>query len=147
MFFFSSRFILNFNHLFDIGPPTIPSTNQGDVMNCSKELTWPPGDTKLLFECWKIFQEWGRRYYTRSLRSLVKYFSTLEEKFRISARPSISTSLLQLIIHRNCLFPRPQKILFSSSPGYYNRPKRNWAKFRPAGEHDLYQLVTCKVQM
>ena len=36
-----------------------------------------------------------------SLRSLVKYFSTLEEKFRISALPSISTSLLQLIIHRN----------------------------------------------
>ena len=26
-------------------------------------------------------------YFTRSLRSLVKYFSTLEEKFRISARP------------------------------------------------------------
>ena len=27
------------------------------------------------------------KYFTRSLRSLVKYFSTLEEKFRISARP------------------------------------------------------------
>ena len=26
-------------------------------------------------------------YFTRSLRSLVKYFSTLEEKFLISARP------------------------------------------------------------
>ena len=26
------------------------------------------------------------RYFTRPLRSLVKYFSTLEEKFRISAR-------------------------------------------------------------
>ena len=26
-------------------------------------------------------------YFTRSLRSLVNYFSTLEEKFRISARP------------------------------------------------------------
>ena len=26
-------------------------------------------------------------YFTRSLRSLVKYFSTLEEKFHISARP------------------------------------------------------------
>ena len=26
-------------------------------------------------------------YFTRSLRSFVNYFSTLEEKFRISARP------------------------------------------------------------
>ena len=28
-----------------------------------------------------------KKYFTRSLRSLVKYFSTLEEKFWISARP------------------------------------------------------------
>ena len=28
-----------------------------------------------------------KKYFTRSLRSLVKYFSTLEEKFRMSARP------------------------------------------------------------
>ena len=28
-----------------------------------------------------------KKYLSRSLRSLVKYFSTLEEKFRISARP------------------------------------------------------------
>ena len=28
-----------------------------------------------------------KRYFTRSLRSLVKYFSILEETFRISARP------------------------------------------------------------
>ena len=28
-----------------------------------------------------------KKYFTRSLRSLEKYFSTLEEKFRISARP------------------------------------------------------------
>ena len=27
------------------------------------------------------------KYFTRSLRSLVKYFSTLEDKFRISALP------------------------------------------------------------
>ena len=27
------------------------------------------------------------KYFTRSLRSLVKYFSTLEDKFLISARP------------------------------------------------------------
>ena len=38
-----------------------------------------------------------KKYFTRSLRSLVKYFSTLEEKFLISARPcnilSLSPSL------------------------------------------------------
>ena len=28
-----------------------------------------------------------KKYFTCSLRSLVKYFSTLEEKFRISKRP------------------------------------------------------------
>ena len=28
-----------------------------------------------------------KKYFTRSLRSLVKHFSTLEEKFLISARP------------------------------------------------------------
>ena len=28
-----------------------------------------------------------KKYFTRSLRSLVKYLTTLEEKFRISARP------------------------------------------------------------
>ena len=32
-----------------------------------------------------------KKYFTRSLRSLVKYFSTLEEKFHISARPCISS--------------------------------------------------------
>ena len=29
-----------------------------------------------------------KKYFTRSLRSLVKYFSTREEKFCISKRPS-----------------------------------------------------------
>ena len=29
----------------------------------------------------------SKKYFTRSLRSLVKYFSTLEENFRMSARP------------------------------------------------------------
>ena len=28
-----------------------------------------------------------KKFFSRSLRSLVKYFSTLKEKFRISARP------------------------------------------------------------
>ena len=40
-----------------------------------------------------------KKYFTRSLRSLVKYFSTLEEKFRISARPcSILYLLISLLI-------------------------------------------------
>ena len=33
------------------------------------------------------FSSHVEKYFTRLLRSLVKYFSTLEEKFRISARP------------------------------------------------------------
>ena len=37
-----------------------------------------------------------KKYFTRSLRSLVKYFSTLEEKFRISARPC---NILYLLNH------------------------------------------------
>ena len=28
-----------------------------------------------------------KKYFTRSLRSFVKYFSTLEEKFRVSKQP------------------------------------------------------------
>ena len=37
-----------------------------------------------------------KKYFTRSLRSLVTYFSTLEEKFRISARPcNILYAILQ----------------------------------------------------
>ena len=47
--------------------------------SCNKQnITWPPGDTKFLFSSWNII--------TCSLHSLMKYFSTLEEKFRISAR-------------------------------------------------------------
>ena len=26
-----------------------------------EDITWPRGDTKLLFECWKIFHEWVQR--------------------------------------------------------------------------------------
>ena len=40
-----------------------------------------------------------KKYFTRSLRSLVKYFSTPEEKFRISARPcNILYLLISLLI-------------------------------------------------
>ena len=44
-----------------------------------QNITWPLKDTKFLFLCWKIFNSF--------VRSLVKYFSTLKEKFRISAWP------------------------------------------------------------
>ena len=42
-------------------------------------LQYALGDTKFLFSC--------KKYFTRSLRSLVKYFSTLQEQCRI---PTIS---------------------------------------------------------
>ena len=44
-----------------------------------EDITWPRGDTKFLFECWKIFHEWVQR--------TSEIFSTWEEKFRISKRP------------------------------------------------------------
>ena len=40
-----------------------------------------------------------KKYFTRSLRSLVKYFSTLEEKFRISTWPCI---ILYFLIRTQC---------------------------------------------
>ena len=42
------------------------------------------------------------KYFTRSLRSLVKYLSTLEEKFRISARPC---NILYLFYPFSCFNP------------------------------------------
>ena len=39
-----------------------------------------------------------KKYFTRSLHSLVKYFSTLEEKFRIFARPC---NILYLLLIQN----------------------------------------------
>ena len=41
------------------------------------------------------------KYFTRSLRSLVKYFSTLEEKFRISARPCNILYILNKLSYSN----------------------------------------------
>ena len=52
----------------------------GYMINCTFHITWSLGDTKFLFSCWK-------KYFTCSLCSLVKCFSTLKEKFRISVRP------------------------------------------------------------
>ena len=41
-----------------------------------------------------------KKYFTRSLRSLVKYFSTLEEKFRISVRPcNILYFFIAVLLH------------------------------------------------
>ena len=64
-----------------------------------------------------------KKYFTRSLRSLVKYFSPLEEKFRISAWPCnilyyIDTSVLLenkplVKIHKNCIRD-PSGLLCSS---------------------------------
>ena len=41
-----------------------------------------------------------KKYFTRSLRSLVKYFSTLEEKFHISARPAMILYICLLYLNR-----------------------------------------------
>ena len=43
------------------------------------DITWPRRDVKFLLSV--------EKYLTRSLRSLVKYFSTQEEKFCIFKRP------------------------------------------------------------
>ena len=45
-----------------------------------------------------------KKYFTRSLRSLVKYFSTLEEKFCISKRPCniLYFSIITIITIINC---------------------------------------------
>ena len=50
------------------------------------------------------------KHFTSSLRSLVKYFSTLEEKFRISKRPC---SILYMFIkeERNNVFIIPVQIV------------------------------------
>ena len=53
-----------------------------------------------------------KKYFTRSLCSLVKYFSTLEEKFRFSARPC------------NILYQRLGKNLKQISIDYVNHDQR-----------------------
>ena len=44
-----------------------------------EDITWPRGDKKFIFECWKIFHEWAQR--------TSEIFATREDKFRISVRP------------------------------------------------------------
>ena len=48
------------------------------------------------------FSSHVENYFTRSLRSLVKYFSTLEDKFRISARPCNILSISNAGSWNNC---------------------------------------------
>ena len=48
-----------------------------------------------------------KKYFTRSLSSLVKYFSTLEEKFRISKRPCNILLSFKSLYHRIYSNKRP----------------------------------------
>ena len=67
-----------------------------------KNITWPLGDTKVLFPCWKNISR-------VSAANEWNIFSTLEEKFRISARPCnilyicniISSDLLKALENHN----------------------------------------------
>ena len=47
-----------------------------------------------------------KKYFTRSLRSLVKYFSALEEKFRISARPYNILFMCNCFFRNRCLIEK-----------------------------------------
>ena len=42
-----------------------------------------------------------KKYFTRSLHSLVKYFSTLKEKFRIHARPCNILYIINTLLRKN----------------------------------------------
>ena len=65
------------------------------LYTCNKQnITWSLGDTKFLFSCWE-------KCFTHSLRSLVKYLSTLE-KFCISTW--LCYILYIIIVLASCLF-------------------------------------------
>ena len=75
------------------------------------------------------------KYFTRSLRSLVKYFSTLEEKFRISARPCnilyvlyVSTSLLPQSTEQNKGHKGKKEIFLTAFQFIYGRHFENGGK-------------------
>ena len=60
---------------------------------------------------WKYHRCYGyiivlKKYFTRSLSSLVKYFLTLEEKFRIFARPC---NILYIILILQSVEPASKK--------------------------------------
>ena len=68
------------------------------------------------------------KYFTRSLRSLVKYFSTLEEKFRISARPC---NILYLLYRQECFTEK------------YTTRKIH-TKLHPGPEWRIFHILTCE---
>ena len=61
-----------------------------------------------------------KKYFTRSLRSLVKYFSTLEEKFLISARPC-NTLDVQVSISVARFISKEQQFELDFAVDCYNR--------------------------
>ena len=63
-----------------------------------------------------------KKYFTRSLRSLVKYFSTLEEKFRISAQSYNILSIYLICLSRgNVMTSRLVMVLLFSLCGIMSR--------------------------
>ena len=64
----------------------------------------PVSQQKNIFKWYNIFlntfQKHFEKYFTRSLGSIVKFFSTLEDKFRISARPC---NILHFLICNNSI--------------------------------------------
>ena len=57
----------------------ILATTLSSLHTVIENIAWLHRDTKFLFECWKVFHQWAN--------DQVKYFSTQEEKFRISKQP------------------------------------------------------------
>ena len=39
-----------------------------------EDITWPRGDTKFLFECWKIFHEWAQRTIEINTNEIPNHF-------------------------------------------------------------------------
>ena len=75
------------------------------------------------------------KYFTRSLRSLVKYFSTLEEKFRISARPC---NILYLLYRQECFTGKytARKIHMKLHPG------PEWRIFHILTSEDIGDVIS-----
>ena len=81
-----------------------------------------------------------KKYFTRSLHSLVKYFSTLEKKFRISARPC---NILYICLRRKKLGSfsidegnGSENVTFEMNSRFFNlcRVYSNLLKMASAGE-------------
>ena len=87
-----------------------------------------------------------KKYFTRSLRSLVKYFSTLEEKFRISARPCnilYVSFTIPNITRESILLPvvsvREERIFYTITFTECQKKKNGCQKFT-----NWYSLTDCK---